>query len=192
MAQTRNTKERSQDPRPVASRFLSTVGALRTRARHEISDGAATADDCIDPAKAARVLNIALTTELICMLRYRQHHLVDKGIHAGPLSNDAPVPATEDLGHADRLARRIVQLGGTPALDPSTFTAQSHAEYVTCDSLEAMIKENLVAERIAVDSYRQMLAFFGHRDPATRRLLEGVLAVEGEPADQPGDTLATE
>lgn len=191
MAHPRNTPERTPDARPAASRFLSEVSALRERARQEITEGAATAHYDIDPATAVRVLNIALSTELVCVLRYRQHHFQAKGIHAEPVSNETLAHSDDEFGHADKLANRILQLGGTPELDPSAFTAQPHAEYVTCDSLEAMIKENLIAERIAVDSYREMLAFFGDRDPATRGVLEGILAVEGKHADALADSLET-
>lgn len=192
MTQTRKTKEKKTKTDAAQSPFLSEVGFLRERARKEIMEGAVTASYDIDPAQAARVLNIALATELVCVLRYRQHHFVAKGIHAEPVANEFLLHSNEELSHADKLAKRIVQLGGTPELNPAKLTDQSHAEYVTCDSLEAMIKENLVAERIAVESYREMIAFFGDRDPTTRSLLESILSVEEEHADELADLLESD
>ncbi|MCZ4305167.1 ferritin-like domain-containing protein [Zoogloeaceae bacterium G21618-S1] len=191
MTQARNTKEKKQKSEPAASRFLLDVGPLRERARQEIMECAATANYDIEPAKGGRVLNIALSTECVCVLRYRQHHFVAKGIHAEPVAQAFLAHSSEKLSRADTLAKRIVQLGRTPELNPSVLAAQSHAEYVTCDSLKTTIKENLIAERIAVESDREMIAFFGDRAPTRRNLLEGILVVEEEHADEFAGLLET-
>ena len=166
------------------STFLSDVQTLRARARKAIEDGAVTADYGIDRDKAIEVLNAALATELVCVLRYRQHHFVATGVNSEPIAAEFLVHSNEELGHADRLATRIVQLGGDPILDPAQLTGRSHAEYVTCKSLQEMIRENLVAERIAIESYREMVQFFSNKDSTTRTLLEDILAMEEEHADE--------
>lgn len=181
-----------QNKAPLSSSrdFLSDVETLRARARKQISDGAVTGDYGIEPALAARVLNTALATEVVCVLRYRHHYFVARGLNSEPIAQEFLVHSNEELGHADRIAQRIVQLGGIPDLDPSGLAARSHAEYVTPASLTDMIRENLVAERIAIESYREMIAFFGERDPTTRAMLEAILAVEEEHADELSDLLA--
>ncbi|MDE2598396.1 MAG: bacterioferritin [Rhodocyclaceae bacterium] len=181
-----------QNKAPLSSSrdFLSDVETLRARARKQISDGAVTGDYGIEPALAARVLNTALATEVVCVLRYRHHYFVARGLNSEPVAQEFLVHSNEELGHADRIAQRIVQLGGIPDLDPSGLAARSHAEYVTPASLTDMIRENLVAERIAIESYREMIAFFGERDPTTRAMLEAILAVEEEHADELSDLLA--
>ena len=170
--------------------FLSDIETLRARARKQIADGAVTSDYGINPALAVEVLNAALATEFICVLRYRHHYFVARGLNSEPIAKEFLVHSNEELGHADQLAQRIVQLGGLPDLNPSGLAARSHAEYVTPISLEDMIRENLVAERIAIESYREMIAFFGDRDPTTRALLESILAVAEEHADELADLLA--
>lgn len=181
-----------QNKAPLSSSrdFLSDVETLRARARKQIDDGAVTGDYGIDPALAAKVLNIALATELVCVLRYRHHYFVARGLNSEPIAREFLTHSNEELGHADRIAQRIVQLGGFPDLDPSGLASRSHAEYVTPVSLTDMIRENLVAERIAIESYREMIAFFGERDPTTRAMLEAILAVEEEHADELSDLLA--
>lgn len=164
--------------------FLTDVQTLRARARKQIEDGVLTPSYDLDPRVAVELLNTALATELICVLRYRQHALVATGLEAEPVAAEFLVHSNEELGHADLLARRIVQLGGKPQMDPAGLTERSHAEYVTCDALDDMIRENLVAERIAIDSYREMIHFFGDKDSTTRTMLEGILAVEEEHADE--------
>jgi len=170
--------------------FLSDIETLRARARKQIADGAVTSDYGINPSLAVEVLNAALATELICVLRYRHHYFVARGLNSEPIAKEFLAHSNEELGHADQLAQRIVQLGGKPELDPSGLAARSHAEYVTPETLTDMIRENLVAERIAIESYREMIAFFGDRDPTTRALLENILAVEEEHADELADLLA--
>lgn len=170
--------------------FLSDVATLRARARQQIDDGAVTSDYGINPTLAVEVLNAALATELVCVLRYRHHYFVARGLNSEPIAREFLTHSNEELSHADQLAQRIVQLGGTPQHDPSGLTARSHAEYTTPVTLTDMIRENLVAERIAIESYREMITFFGDRDPTTRALLESILAVEEEHADELADLLA--
>lgn len=169
--------------------FILDVKALRERARKKIVDGAVTPDYGLDPTIAIDVLNAALATELVCVMRYRRHHFSATGINSEPIAQEFLVHSNEELGHADQLARRIIQLGGQPDYSPDSLTARSHAEYVTCDSLEDMIRENLVAERIAIESYREMVRYFSDRDPTTRTLMEGILATEEEHADELADLL---
>lgn len=170
--------------------FLTDVQTLRARARKQIEDGVLTPSYDLDPRVAVELLNTALATELICVLRYRQHALVATGLEAEPIAAEFFVHSNEELAHADLLARRIVQLGGTPQMDPAGLTERSHAEYVTCEALDDMIRENLVAERIAIDSYRELIRFFGDKDSTTRTMLEGILATEEEHADELADLLA--
>jgi bacterioferritin len=170
--------------------FLSDVETLRARARKQIEDGAVTCDYGIKPELAASVLNTALATELVCVLRYRRHYFVARGLNSEPIAKEFLVHSNEELAHADQLAQRIVQLGGEPDLDPSGLIGRSHAEYVAPESLKEMIRENLIAERIAIESYREMITFFGDRDPTTRAMLEGILAMEEEHADELADLLA--
>lgn len=170
--------------------FLTDVKTLRERARKQIEDGVLTSSYAIDPQVAIDLLNTALATELICVLRYRQHALVATGIDAEPVAAEFLVHSNEELAHADLLATRIVQLGGKPQMDPAGLTARSHAEYVSGEDLTQMIRENLIAERIAIDSYRELIKFFGDRDSTTRTMLEGILATEEEHATDLADLLA--
>ncbi|HTH95676.1 MAG TPA: ferritin-like domain-containing protein [Rhodocyclaceae bacterium] len=182
-------QSKTKAPLSSSRDFLSDVETLRSRARKQIDDGAVTGDYGIDPALAAKVLNAALSTELICVLRYRHHYFVARGLSSEPIAQEFLTHSNEELGHADRIAQRIVQLGGSPEMDPGGLASRSHAEYVTPSSLTDMIRENLVAERIAIESYREMIAFFGERDPTTRAMLEGILAVEEEHANELADLL---
>ena len=169
--------------------FLSDVQTLRARARKHIEEGAVTGDYGLNAKAAVKVLNDALATELVCTLRYRQHSFVAKGINSEPIAQEFLVHANEELAHADLIAKRIVQLGGAPEFNPDRLAQLSHAEYRTCDTLEAMIRENLVAERIAIESYREMVRYFAQHDPTTRAMLEGILAIEEEHADELSDLL---
>ena len=177
------------DETPDPSGFLSDVKTLRARARQHIEEGAVTDDYRMNAKAAVKVLNDALATELVCTLRYRQHSFVAKGINSEPIAQEFLVHSNEELAHADLIAKRIVQLGGTPEFNPDRLTQLSHAEYRTCDTLEAMIRENLVAERIAIESYREMVRYFAEHDPTTRTMLEGILAMEEEHADELSDLL---
>ncbi len=170
--------------------FLTDVKTLRAQARRHIEAGALTGNYGLDAEAAVRLLNDALATELVCTLRYRQNAFVARGINAEPIAQEFMAHSSEELAHADLLARRVVQLGGKPEFDPERLTGRSHAEYRTCETLEAMIRENLVAERIAIESYREMIRYFGDQDPTTRALLEGILAMEETHADELADLLS--
>ncbi len=168
---------------------LTDVKTLRERARQHVDDGAVTAGYDADRDAVLKILNEALATEIVCMLRYRRHHFMAKGIHSSGIAEEFLVHSNEEQSHADMLAARIVQLGGAPELAPDGLTKRSHAEYVEGSTLVDMIKEDLVAERIAVESYREAIQFIGDRDPTTRRVLETILAVEEEHADELSDLL---
>ncbi|GAB6140517.1 bacterioferritin [Methylosoma difficile] len=168
---------------------MSDVKTLRERARLHIEEGAVTAGYQADRKKVLALLNDALATEIVCMLRYRRHHFMVRGIHSQAISEEFLMHADEELEHADLLAERIVQLGGEPDFSPQELTARSHAEYVEGVTLADMIKENLVAERIAIDSYREFIQYLGDHDSTTKRLLESILAVEEEHADDLADLL---
>ncbi len=172
--------------------FLSDVATIRARARKHIEDGAVTENYDADRATVLKLLNEALATELVCVLRYRRHHFMAKGIHAEPIAAEFKVHADEEQAHADRIAARIVQLGGEPDFSPDGLSARSHSEYVAPNGLTDMIRENLIAERIAIESYREMIQYMGERDPTTRRILEEILAVEEEHADELADMLSQE
>lgn len=171
------------------SRFLTDIKTLRKRARQHIEAGPVTEDYKADRETVLRLLNEALATELICVLRYRRHHFMARGINAEPIAAEFLVHANEEQQHADSIATRIVQLGGEPNFNPEGLSTRSHSEYVAADSLVDMIKENLVAERIAIDSYLEMIRYIGDSDPTTRRVLEEILAVEEEHADELSDML---
>ncbi|MGJ0491575.1 ferritin-like domain-containing protein [Methylobacter sp.] len=168
---------------------MTDVQTLRQQARQHIDDGAVTAGYAADAQTVIKLLNDALATELVCVLRYRRHYFMAQGIQSRSIADEFLVHANEELGHADQIARRIVQLGGEPDFSPDSLSGRSHAEYVEGKSLVDMIKEDLVAERIAIDSYREMVQYIGERDPTTRNILEGILAVEEEHADELVDLL---
>lgn len=169
--------------------MLTDVQTLRRQARLHIESGAVTEGYDADRGEVAELLNQALATELVCVLRYRRHHYMARGIHAKGIAEEFLVHSNEELAHADALAARIVQLGGEPDFAPDGLTARSHAEYVAGKTLVEMIKEDLVAERIAIDSYRELIEYLGVRDPTTTHLLRGILAVEEEHADELADLL---
>jgi bacterioferritin len=169
--------------------FLTDIKTLRKRARQHIDAGAVTASYDADRDVVLKLLNDALATEIVCVLRYRRHHFMAKGLDAKSVADEFLVHANEEQGHADQIAARIVQLGGEPDFSPDTLTSRAHAEYVPGESLVDMIKEDLVAERIAIDSYREIVNFLGERDTTTRRMMEEILAVEEEHADELADLL---
>ncbi|MDQ2961845.1 MAG: bacterioferritin [Pseudomonadota bacterium] len=169
--------------------FLTDVKTLRERARHHIADGAVTEGYGGEAETAVKVLNTALATELICVLRYKRHYFMARGIHSGPVAAEFLEHAGEEQEHADRIAERIVQLGGEPDFAPDGLSARSHSEYVEGNSLVDMIKEDLVAERIAIDSYREMIRYFAPFDTTTRTMLEEITAKEEEHADDLADLL---
>ena len=163
--------------------FLTDIKTLRERARKHIEQGAVTEGYTVDRDTAVKILNEALATEIVCVLRYKRHYFMASGIHSEAVAAEFLQHANEEQGHADEIAARIVQLGGAPNLNPDGLSSRSHAEYVEGDTLLDMIKEDLVAERIAIDSYREMIKYFGTDDPTSRRMLEGILAMEEEHAD---------
>jgi bacterioferritin len=168
----------------MSGAFLSDIQTLRKRAREHIAQGAVTPGYNADRAVVLKLLNEALATELVCVLRYRRHHFMAKGIHAEGVAAEFLEHANEEQGHADQIAQRIVQLGGEPDFSPDSLSSRSHAEYVEGETLEDMIKEDLVAERIAIDSYREIIVYLAETDPTSRRLMEEILAKEEEHADE--------
>lgn len=166
-----------------AGAFLTDVQELRRRARQHIANGAVTEGYRANREVVVDLLNQALATELVCVLRYKRHYFMATGIHAEAVAAEFLEHANQEQGHADQLASRIVQLGGEPNFDPQGLVTRSHAEYVPGNSLLEMITEDLVAERIAIDSYSEMIQYIGDKDTTTKRLLEGILAVEEEHAD---------
>lgn len=170
--------------------FLTDVKTLRKRARQHIEEGAVTSSYDGDTATAVKVLNDALATEIVCVLRYKRHYFMAKGIHAAPVAAEFLEHANDEQAHADRISERIVQLGGSPNLSPEGLLTRSHTEYVEAkDNLAEMIKENLVAERVAVDSYREIATYFSAFDSTTRKMIEEIQAEEEKHADDLADLL---
>src|SRR5262247_230414 len=163
--------------------FLTDIKTLRDRARKHIENGAVTEGYSADRETVIKLLNEALATEIVCTLRYRRHYFMATGINAESVAAEFLQHSNEEQGHADQLAQRIVQLKGEPNFNPEGLLTRSHAEYAEGTSLIDMIKEDLVAERIAIDSYREMIAYLGNDDPTSRRMMEGILAMEEEHAD---------
>jgi bacterioferritin len=163
--------------------FVTDIQTLRARARQHIESGAVTPGYRANRETVIKLLNEALATEIVCVLRYKRHFFMATGINAQSVAQEFLQHANEEQAHADQIAQRIVQLGGEPNFSPDGITARSHSEYVEGESLVDMIKEDLVAERIAIDSYREMINYFGNDDPTTRRLMETILATEEEHAD---------
>lgn len=163
--------------------FLTDIKTLRERARQHIEEGAVTPGYQADRETVLKLLNEALATEIVCVLRYKRHYFMASGINAQSVAAEFLQHANEEQVHADEIAGRIVQLGGEPNFSPEGLLSRSHAEYVEGESLVDMIKEDLVAERIAIDSYREMIIYLGNKDSTTRRMLEGILAMEEEHAD---------
>jgi bacterioferritin len=166
-----------------ATPFLTDVATLRERARQHMQTGAVTANYGADPKVVVEVLNAALATEIVCVLRYKRHHYMASGLSAQPVAAEFLQHANEEQGHADLIAARIVQLGGEPNFSPEGLVDRSHSEYAPGKDLIDMIEEDLVAERVAIDSYGDMIRYVGDSDPTTRRMLEDILAVEEEHAD---------
>jgi len=163
--------------------FLTDIKTLRERARQHIENGAVTQGYSADRETVIKLLNEALATEIVCVLRYRRHYFMAAGINAESVAAEFLQHSNEEQGHADQISHRIVQLQGEPNFNPEGLLMRSHAEYVEGTSLTDMIKEDLVAERIAIDSYREMVNYLGSDDPTTRRMMEDILAVEEEHAD---------
>lgn len=169
--------------------FMTDVKTIRERARREIQDGAVTHDYSLNKEQAIKLLNEALATEIVCVLRYRFHYFMASGIHKDGAAAEFLEHSNEEQRHADMIAERIKQLGGKPEMNPAVIAKSSHSEYVEGTSLEDMLREDLVAERIAIQTYREMIKFFGEKDSTSRRMLEEILAVEEEHADDIADLL---
>ncbi|MFF7105722.1 MULTISPECIES: ferritin-like domain-containing protein [Pseudomonas] len=168
---------------------LTDVKTLRERARKHAENGAVTEGYQADREKILRLLNESLATELVCVLRYKRHYFMASGIKASVAAAEFLEHATQEAEHADKLAERIVQLGGEPDFNPDNLSKHSHAQYVEGKNLKEMVLEDLVAERIAIDSYREIIQFIGDSDPTTRRIFEDILAQEEEHADDMADLL---
>ena len=169
--------------------FITDIKELRKRARKHIENGAVTEGYKVDLDTALKLLNEALATEIVCVLRYKRHYYAATGIHSEGVKAEFLQHAGEEQLHADQIAERITQLGGEPNLNPEGMLSRSHSEYVEGSTLVDMIKEDLVAERIAIESYSEMIRFFGEGDPTSRRMLEEILAKEEEHANDLADLL---
>lgn len=174
----------------AAGDFLSDVTTLRERARQHIERGAVTPNYQADVQTVVKVLNEALATEIVCVLRYKRHYYMAAGINAPQAQQEFLQHANDEQMHADQIAARIVQLGGEPNFSPEGLASRSHSEYVEGETLEDMIREDLVAERVAIDSYGEMIRWLGDKDPTTRRLMETILASEEEHAEDLASLLA--
>ena len=168
---------------------LTDVATLRKRAREHVEDGAVTEGYSADRETILRLLNESLATEIVCTLRYKRHYFMASGIKSAAAAEEFLEHALQETEHADKLAERIVQLGGEPDFNPDNLTKNSHAQYVAGNTLKEMVLEDLVAERIAIDSYREIIQFIGDSDPTTRRIFEDILAQEEEHADDMSDLL---
>ncbi|HWG77949.1 MAG TPA: ferritin-like domain-containing protein [Steroidobacteraceae bacterium] len=163
--------------------FVTNVAEIRRRARQHIQNGAVTDNYAADRETVLRLLNEALATELVCVLRYKRHYYMAGGAVAEAIKGELLQHANEEQGHADSLAQRIVELGGSPNFNPVGLADRSHSEYVEGDTLAEMLAEDLIAERIAIESYREIIQYLGTKDTTTRRLFESILAVEEEHAE---------
>ena len=171
--------------------FLSDVQELRRRARQHIEEGAITDSYKADKDLVCKVLNEALATEIVCVLRYKRHFFMATGIHANAVAAEFQEHAADEQEHADQIAERITQIGGEPNFNPEGLASRSHSQYVAGESLMDMIKEDLVAERIAIESYAEIIRFLGDRDITSRRLMEQILEKEEEHANDMKDLMAT-
>ncbi len=163
--------------------FLSDIQEIRRRAREHMEKGAVTEGYQGDIQTTLRVLNDALATELVCILRYKRHQFMAHGLNAQSVAEEFKAHAAEEQSHADLIAERITQLGGAPDFNPAGLLTRSHSEYKEGETLVDMIKEDLVAERVAIESYSEIIRYFGHNDPTSRRLMEEILAKEEEHAE---------
>lgn len=175
----------------MAGEFLSDIQSIRDRARQHIERGAVTAGYKADLPSVILILNEALATEIVCVLRYKRHFYMATGINAQSVAQEFLQHAGEEQAHADQIAARIVQLGGEPNFSPEGLSSRSHSEYVEGGSLVEMIKEDLVAERVAIESYTEIIRYLQDQDPTSRRLMESILAMEEEHAEDLATLLAT-
>jgi bacterioferritin len=171
--------------------FLSDIKKIRERARRNMDQGPVTESYKADLTKVIQVLNQVLATEIVCVLRYRRHYFMAQGIDAEPVAQEFLQHANDEQQHADWVAKRIVQLGGEPDFNPEGLATRSHAEYVEGNSLIEMIQEDLVAERIAIESYTEIIRWLGNDDPTSRKLIEDILKMEEEHADDLANMLKT-
>jgi bacterioferritin len=169
--------------------FLKNIEEIRARARQKLEEGPVTADYRLDREQAIGILNEALATEIVCVLRYQFHYFMATGIHSAAVAEEFRQHATEEQEHANRIAERIKQLGGKPEMNPALVAQTSHTQYIEGTSLADMIREDLVAERIAIDTYREIVTYFGDKDPTSRTMMEEILAKEEEHADELADLL---
>jgi len=174
----------------MSSSHLTTIQAIRERARRHIEDGAVTPSYGCDREVVLRLLNESLATEIVCTLRYKRHYYMAQGMHSEGVAAEFLEHATTEAAHADRIAARIVQLGGAPNFSPDGLSGRSHAEYIEGDTLREMIAEDLIAERIAIESYGEMIRYIGDGDSTTRTMLEEILATEEEHADDMSNLLS--
>ncbi|HWO19639.1 MAG TPA: DUF892 family protein [Kofleriaceae bacterium] len=170
--------------------FKADIEEIRRRAMEKMNEGAVTASYQADRERVVEVLNEVLATETVCVLRYKSHYFRAKGVHAPGVADEFLEHANEEQQHADRVAKRITELGGTPNLDPAGLATRSHAQYGTGETLNAMIKEDLIAERIAIATYSEIVRWLANDDPTTRRMMEDLLAKEEEHADDLANLLA--
>jgi bacterioferritin len=175
----------------MAKEFVTDIKTLRARARKHIENGAVTDGYKADLKTVIRILNESLATEIVCVLRYKRHYFMAVGIHAQAVAAEFLEHANEEQGHADQIAERITQLGGAPNFNPEGMLTRSHSEYKEGETLVDMIKEDLVAERIAIDSYGEIVRYLGDDDVTSRRMMEGILAMEEQHADDLAKLLAT-
>ncbi len=173
---------------PTSGRLVLDEAAIDA-ARQSLEMGAVTPHYGPWREDIVKFLNDSLATELVCVLRYKRHHYTAQGLDSPKIAEEFLVHANEEAAHADRIAQRITQLGGEPDFSPETLTQRSHAEYDASSDLQDMIRANLVAERVAVEAYSQMIGLIGDKDPTTRRMLEDILADEQEHADELSDWL---
>jgi bacterioferritin len=164
-------------------RFLSDIEEIRRRARQSIEHGAVTEGYKADADAVVKILNEALATEIVCVLRYKNHHYMASGIHSQAVAEEFLEHSKEEQEHADRIAERIIQLNGKPNFSPEGMMTRSHSEYIEGETLIDMIREDLVAERIAIESYSEIIRYLGDNDPTSRRLMEDILAKEEEHAE---------
>lgn len=179
-------KDTGSNNRDISSgnlKALTDTKTLRARARQHVEEGAVTTGYAADKEAVIGLLNEALATELVCVLRYKRHYFMAKGIYSESVKGEFLQHAKEEMAHADRIAKRITELGGEPNFSPDGLSSRSHAQYMPGDSLVSMIKEDLIAERIAIESYREFINYLGNDDPTTQRMIKEILAMEEEHAD---------
>jgi bacterioferritin len=184
MATMTQTQPLSQPSSPSNGEpFLRDVRMIRERARQLMNEGAVTPNYGANVEQVVEVLNQALATEIVCVLRYKRHYFMAAGLASESVKAEFLEHANEEQAHVDQIAERIVQLGGAPNFDPDGLAMRSHSEYVPGETLRDMIKEDLVAERIAIESYRDIVGWLGAKDSTTRKLMEEILAKEEEHAE---------